>query len=378
MKKNASAMMAFLLILLVFSGCFNKGNTITKSTNTNNTKLKKNTKIEKPFDNKIVRIGVGQRNSSASSTNFTQDKGAKGQLDLIICAVGLNKDGKIVSVIMDEYTPKVLFDTNGKIITDLKLSQKSKMEESREYDKVKRSDKILSFSKQMDLFTNWIEKKSLDQVLAMKTKRSEDDTLAAVPDEEELKDKVNFSVEKYVAALEAAYSNMYDVSEGVDTFGLGVYTDFLKSKSKTEDKGAVANMDTYFTISAIKDKKIVTNFMDCIQCIVTYDVDGQITTKLQEVLKTKQELKESYNLKSQSFIKKEWYEQANAFSKWVIDKDINAIKSMKVKNDDGKITTEEVDLMNSVTIDVSHYIKAIENSTKNIKYKKVEDEKQKK
>ena len=75
---------------------------------------------------------------------------------------------------------------------------------------------------------------------------------------------------------------------------------------------------------------------------------------------TKRELAELYGMKAASSINKEWYEQAEYFSEYVIGKTLGQVSAIHTKNrsDGGKIAADEV-IKSGCTIDVSDFIKAI-------------------
>ena len=74
----------------------------------------------------------------------------------------------------------------------------------------------------------------------------------------------------------------------------------------------------------------------------------------------KKALKDDYGMKAASAIKKEWYEQMEAFEKWAIGKSVDEVKNMKVKTkEDGGVVADEPDLVASCTMKVDGYIKDV-------------------
>lgn len=123
------------------------------------------------------------------------------------------------------------------------------------------------------------------------------------------------------------------------------------SASKAEEKkgsGSYTNEGGEKTTAKItmKDDKIV-------------DVDIDETVKGKE--KTKKELKDEYNMKQASPIKKEWYEQAEYFEKYV---EKNGIDKVKVGSE-GK--AENDDVKSGCTIAVDGFVKAIKAAQENAK-----------
>ena len=87
------------------------------------------------------------------------------------------------------------------------------------------------------------------------------------------------------------------------------------------------------------------------------EVDIDETAKGKDT--TKKELKDAYNMKQASPIKKEWYQQVEFFEDYVEKNGIDKIKL----NADGK--AENDDVKSGCTISVDGFIKAIEAAKKN-------------
>ena len=99
----------------------------------------------------------------------------------------------------------------------------------------------------------------------------------------------------------------------------------------------------------------------------TLKVDGEkitsvsIDTKQKDSDKTKKELKEQYNMKKASPIKKEWYEQVLTLENYIKENGVDAIKL----NNEGKATNE--DLVTGCTISISDMVDAVKEAQKNAK-----------
>lgn len=99
----------------------------------------------------------------------------------------------------------------------------------------------------------------------------------------------------------------------------------------------------------------------------TVKVDGDkitsvsIDTKQKDSDKTKKELKEQYNMKKASPIKKEWYEQVLTLENYIKENSVDAIKL----NNEGKATNE--DLVTGCTISISDMVDAVKEAQKNAK-----------
>jgi hypothetical protein len=144
--------------------------------------------------------------------------------------------------------------------------------------------------------------------------------------------------------------------------GLGIVTS-IASSTDAGDKDGLAEADS--TIAAVtldKDGKILKCFLDVAQTKVNFSKEGKILTDLKSAFQTKQELKEKYGMKSASKIGKEWYEEANAFSKYVVGKTLDQVKGIAVTTDGH---ASDKDLASSVTVHVGDFVNAVSKAVAN-------------
>ena len=145
--------------------------------------------------------------------------------------------------------------------------------------------------------------------------------------------------------------------------GLGVVTSIASSSDLQGNEGAAQVDSVIATVAVDENGKIVDCQIDAAQTKVTFDAAGKITSDKNAEYKTKNELGADYNMKEASSIKKEWNEQAEAFSQWCIGKTMDEVKNMPLK--EGVPNT--VDLVSSVTIHVTDFISAMEKAVANAK-----------
>lgn len=145
--------------------------------------------------------------------------------------------------------------------------------------------------------------------------------------------------------------------------GVGVVSSISSSTEPTADKAGNAQVDS--TVAAVlvgTDGKIVNCKIDVAQTRIAFDATGAITTPLDNAYKSKQELKEEYNMKSASKIGKEWYEQADAFAAYVVGKTVDEIKGIALSAEG---TPTAADLTSSVTIHAGDLIAAVVKAVSN-------------
>lgn len=326
----------------------------------------------------IAKLGLGHITSIAKSKDLGKDAEGKevlpvGQVDTVMAAVGFDKDGKVISVTIDNAQTKVNFDAALQLTSDLKTENKTKVELGDAYGMIKGSSIKKEWYQQIAELEKWMVGKSIDEIKAMKVK-AKDESHPAVPDVAELTSLVTVSVESYIEAVEEAYANAIDVVGGLKV-GLGHNIEIGKSKGLGKDAEGkevlpLAQVDTVMTAAAFdKDGKVAGTVIDNAQTKVNFDNTGKVTSDKTAEYQTKVELKEDYGMIKGSTIGKEWYQQADALGKWMVGKSIDEIKSMKVKAKDEShpAVPDVAELTSLVTISVENYIAAVGESYANAK-----------
>lgn len=379
MKKNLSILLTAALSMSVLAACAPAtANTTTANTTaaattaaaattTPATTAAATTTAAPAAEGAIVKMGVGTIASIAKSKDIVAETGGTAQADVIVTAVGFDKDGKVVSVSIDNAQSKVAFNADGTLKTDVKVAPKTKVELGADYGMIKASAIKKEWFEQADALGKWMVGKTIDQIKGMKTKAGADAAHPAVPDEADLVGSVSITVQDYLKAVEEAWTNAIEVKGGADKVGLGIIVNIAKSAGKTAEKPASASFDTMIAATAMKGDKVAGAILDTQQAKVAYDADGKITTDLKAELLAKNELKDKYGMINASTIKKEWFEQAQALSNWTIGKTAAEIAGLKTVEKDGKVLVDDADLKGSVSVGVADYLKAYEEAIKNAK-----------
>lgn len=307
----------------------------------------------------IVKLGLGIKSSVAKSADFAADKPGAAQADVVIAAVGFDKDGKVASIKIDNAQTKVEYNADGTLKSDPAATYKTKQEKKDEYGMIKASKIGKEWYQQAEALAAWMQGKTIEEIKAMKTKPGADEAHPAVPDEADLATSVSITVQDYIAVVEEAYANAVDVEGGADTVGLGVHINIGKSAGKTADKGAVAQIDNTITAVALKGDKVAASVLDVVQAKVAYDADGKVTGDKTAEVQSKVELGDKYGMKAASSIGKEWYEQAKALTDWTVGKTNAEIQGIESEEKDGKKIVKG-DLAASVTVGVADYLKVFD------------------
>ena len=152
------------------------------------------------------------------------------------------------------------------------------------------------------------------------------------------------------------------LAEGAVKTGLAVVSSIEKSKDAGEKDGTAQTDSVIVAVTVDKDGKIVQTVIDTAQTKIAFSAEGKVLTDLSTVFASKQELKEEYGMHKASTLDKEWYEQANALSAYIVGKTVEEVKGIAV--DETGVPTE-ADLVSSVTIKINPYKEAIEKAVAN-------------
>lgn len=386
MKKFIVVLLALALTFSMLTGCAddktptNDGGTSGGSTSENGTEV---------ASEGFAKVGLGHVVSAAKSKDAEGDDGAMAELGTTLAAVAINADGTIGKVVIDVAQSKVFFDKEGKfdkaesIVNeenkatedkDAKLASKNELKEI--YGMKKASDIDKEWYEQAAALADWMEGKTLDEVMAMKL----EDGKAA---EADLTSSITVGIGDYLAAVEEAYNNAIEVgAEGGVKLGIGVETSIAKSKDAEDDNGPIAQVDTAIAVAAFDaDGKVVGAINDHVQSKVEYDKDGKFKQMSVDAdgkavedksakLFSKNEIKEAYGMKKAAAeTDKEWYEQAAALADWYVGKDIAEIKAMKTreKDENHPVVPDVPELVGMVSIDIQSNFSTIEKAYNNAK-----------
>ncbi len=331
-KKVLILTMVLTLALFTFVGCSKKGEAVK-------TGLAVISTIEKSKD-AGEKDGVGEANS-------------------MVAAVTVDKNGKIVKLVIDAMQTKVTFSAEGKITTDLAKVFNTKQERKEDYGMKKASTISKEWYEQANSFADYCVGKTIAQIKDLKIDAD------GKPAEAELTSTVTLAADEFIPVVEKAVVNAKDVgSRSTDKLGLGITTSIGKSIDASAEKAGLAQAYSFYTATTFdKNGKVTGSIIDSTQSNVNFDTAGKITTDLATVIETKQELKERYDMKKASPIKKEWYEQANAFAEYAKGKTSTQISGMSLKAG----VPAEAELTSSVTIHVTDFLTIIDKASKTAK-----------
>jgi hypothetical protein len=344
MKKVISLVLSSVLALGVLAGCAAKTPAPAPTTPAPTA----------PVATGFAKIGLGTITSIAKSKDVDVEKGATAQVDTVMLAAAFDKDGKIMDVLIDTAQTKVLFDKDMKLTSDVAAPIKTKQELGADYGMGKVSTLKKEWFEQANAIADYMVGKTVAEVKAIKLTEG-------VADDAAIKAFATIKLTDYIAAVEKAYANAVEVKAGAEKLGLGNKVTMAKSKSEDADKPAVAQVDTVIIVSAFdKDGKIAGATIDTAQTKVLYDIDGKLTSDLKATIKSKQELGADYGMGKVSTIKKEWFEQINAFAEYMVGKTVAEVKGLKLTEG----VADDAAIKAFATIKLTDYMEVLEESAK--------------
>ncbi len=299
--------------------------------------------------------------SIAKSTDATADADGLAEVDSLIAAVIVDKDGKIVDCQIDAEMTKMNFSVEGKLTTDVATTFKTKQELGEEYGMKSASGIGKEWYEQANAFAAYVVGKTVDEVKGIAVN---EEGLAGDAD---LAASITVHIGSFIAVVEKAVNNAQELgATTADQVGFAATIDMAKSTDATADAAGLAqSYANYAVVTVGADGKITSCIIDAAQGNINFGTDGKVTTDLATVIKTKQELKEEYGMKAASGIGKEWYEQANAFAAYVTGKSVDEVTGIAL-SDEGKAA--DADLAASVTVHIGPFManvaKAVANAAK--------------
>ncbi len=361
MKKILAMLLTLVMVMSLFVACGSKAEPATTEPTTAPVATEapaapeatEAPAAEAPTTGAAAKTGLAVTSSLAKSKD-AGDADGLAQVDSVVIAVLVGADGKILDCKLDTAQTKMNFSKEGKLVTDIATTFKSKQELGAEYGMAKASSIGKEWNEQADAFAAYVIGKTVDEVKGIAVNEE------GVPTDADLAASVTVHITDYIATLEKAVANAQELGavEG-DQLGLGVSTDMAKSKdASAEGEGQCQAYSFYVASTFNADGKISSCVIDSSQGTVKFTTAGVITTDLAVAPQTKQELKEAYGMKKNSAIGKEWYEQANAFAAYVVGKSVDEVKGIALA--EGKAT--DADLAASVSVSINSMIADIEKA----------------
>lgn len=349
MKKRIVGMLSILMAVMLITACSGA-----------KTAQEEPPKEDKPVESDMISLeeaktGLGVITTLGKSKDATAEEDGQAQVYSMVAAVLVTEDGKLAKVAIDGMQTKIDFGGDGKIKTDLNQVFESKVALGDSYGMKKNSGIGKEWYEQMDAFAKYAEGKTIDELKGIALNEE------GRPQGDDLKTSVTVHVNDVIEVIELAVNNAQNLgASSMDMLGLAMDTSIKKSKDAGAENGVAQAYTNYIVSTVSPDGKITSVVADASQSEVAFDASGKITSDLSEKPQTKVQLGDSYGMKKNSGIGKEWYEQAQAFAEHVKGKTMDEIKAIEL---DGEGRPTGADLKTSVTIHVNDQIRLLEKAT---------------
>lgn len=354
MKKASTMLLAAVLTASALTAC--AGNAATPSTPAS--AATPATSVSAPAASAKVKMGLAVLTTSTKSTDAGEKDGAA-KSDSVVAAVMLDEDGKILACNLDVLQSSINFSNEGKITTDLATVFKTKQELKEGYNMKGVSKIQKEWYEQANFLADYVIGKTVEEVKGIAV----DDK--GVPTGAELTASVTVKIHDYIAVIEKAVANAVETdATAQDQLGLAMVDNIAKSKDAGEKDGLAQTYTTYAAVTVGADGKITSCALDATQANVNFDATGKITTDLSATVKTKNELKEGYNMKGVSKIGKEWYEQAAAYTAYVTGKTADEVSGIALDESEKPTDSE---LLAGVTISIGDFNAVVAKAVANAK-----------
>ena len=301
-----------------------------------------------------VKTGLAVTTSIAKSEEAGKEDGLA-QADSVIVAVTVDADGRISNCAIDSAQTRINFSNTGEIITPLDKVFAGKQELGEDYGMIRASSIGKEWNEQAIAFSNYVIGKTVEEIKGISVNEK------GVPTDAELTSSVTMHITDYVAGIEKAVTNAEELGAAIgDKLGIGVMTTINMSKESTADEEGLAQAYSNYAVVTLDGEGVITScIIDSSQSKIRFNQEGEITSNLSIAPKTKNEIGDEYGMKSASVIGKEWYEQADAFAKYVVGKTVDEVKGISL-DEGGK--PAESELASSVSIHIGPFIEVIEKA----------------
>ncbi len=353
MKKLFAFVMAVMLLSVLVAGCGPKTpGTETPAPGTETPAAG----TEAPAADS-VKTGLAVVTTVSDSTDAAADTAGLVQGYSTIAAVTVAADGKIVACVIDAAQTKVNFDATGAVTTPLDTEFQTKNELGDAYNMRGQSGIGKEWNEQAAAFASYVVGKTADEVQGIAV--TEDGHAS----DADLTASVTVHVVDFITAVTKAAANAKELgASSGDTLSVGTVTSISDSKNAAADaEGLVQVYNNYAVITRNGEGTITSCVIDASQAKVTFDAAGKITSDISAAVQTKDELGDAYNMKGQSGIGKEWYEQAAAFAAYVTGKTPAEVAGIAL-DAEGHATSS--DITASVTVHIGDFLAAIAKAAK--------------
>ncbi|UOO37481.1 hypothetical protein IZU99_09545 [Oscillospiraceae bacterium CM] len=351
MKKTLARLIAVWSILLIFSGCQSNPTTAPESASPSSPGASSSASASPSTSAGSAKTGLAILTSLTKSKDAASADGLA-EVDATVVGVMVDKKGKIVKCAIDAVEAKIGFDKKGQLKTPTTTMFKTNDELGDAYGLKAVSGIGKEWYEQANAFAKYVEGMTIDDVKNIKVDEKN------YPTQSDLKATVSISIGNFIKGLEKAVNNAKNGGAAEsDRLSLGIITGMSQSKNASDSmEGLVYVTSTVALLTRDTAGKISGCILDETNSSINFTAQGRITTDLAVDPQSKNELKDAVGIKEQSGIGKEWFEQAEAFAKYVRGKMPGEVAGIAVDEKGFAVSSE---LRTSVAISIADFKAAI-------------------
>ncbi len=297
-----------------------------------------------------VKFGLGVYSYYGTPTDADEDGDGECKAELTFAAVYMDKDGKIVKCMLDSTSNRLSYTSDGKALASEEYLTKRELGDAYGMTAGGASSE---WYKQADIFESLVKGKSISEVRRMVSDggKGSDEVIDA---------GCTISVADFVKAIErATESSVTTDASAEDEIKLGIVSLPGASYDAAEDEDGSVSCDvTVFAAMTDTEGKITACRCDAVHAEVEFNVNGEEELDDTSELKTKRELGDDYGMKAGG-ASKEWYEQADAFEKACIGKDMGGVTLLAEEDGYGVDSVQNAGCTVKITDFVKAAVKAI-------------------
>ena len=303
-----------------------------------------------------VKVGLGACTSFSESYSIGElhygqpATATNAQVDIHVAGVTLNADGTIAKVQIDAIQIKGSVDATGAMAADAKTEFTSKHDLKEGYNMKGKSPIGKEWYEQVDIFEQWCEGKTLDQVKA---------GIGAdgYPSDDTLKSGCTIAMNDIIAAVADACAKAVDSkATTADTLGIALIGELNSYTAATAEKDGTFQAYVNFACTTQNaNGEITAVLIDSIQAKPSWDTTGKLTTNVEQDVRTKYTKQFDYGMKAygpEGSIGKEWFEQIDVFKQSILGKKAADVTAIAVN--EGGYPTDET-LRTGCTMKVTAY-----------------------
>lgn len=303
--------------------------------------------VQAPAAEGALKTGLALITTVGESVSASGEDAGEAKYDVTVVAVTLDENDVIQDCVIDGISHSVKFDAAGALVTELgAVATKNELGEN--YGMVAWGGAIAEWDEQAAALADFAVGKTPSEL-----RSGAIDASGKAPAGSDLAASATIYLGGYVSAIEeAAASAQFLGAQAGDTLKYAVIAGNTSSAAASADAAGNAQLDADVAVITMNGDIITSCLIDSVQAKVAFDASGAISSELNDLVATKNQLGENYGMKAWGGAIAEWNEQAASFAAYVTGKTPAEVAGIAVNE---KTAPADVDLASSVTIAIGGF-----------------------